>query len=124
MPAYDFTCMRCQKDFEKVLRITECQSPQSCPDCGDPATRVLTNTSFVLKGDLWPGKAIHVKGQMAKKNSRLDKKMRDRPQPKLAPNVDGERVENWKEARKLAADRGKNTASYDQLVAKEHGASK
>lgn len=121
MPAYEYACPACDHRFERVLRITESSTPQECPECGkSPAQKLISNTSFVLKGDSWPGKAIRVRGQMERKNRRLDAKMKDRPSPvTLVPNVDGERVDSWAEAKKLAADKGKDTTTYDHLVAKE-----
>ncbi len=122
MPVYVYACPACPDDsqFEKSLRITESSTPQNCPICGAVGKKLIVGTSFVLKGDGWPGKNISVKGQMAAKNRRLDSKMKERPAPvTLAPNVDGERTGTWAEAQKLAASKGKDTASYAPLINKE-----
>lgn len=120
MPTYEYDCAECSLNFERILRMSESDTPQSCPTCGKPARKMISSTSFVLKGDSWPGKAIRVKGQMASKNRRLDAKMKERPSPvTLAPNVNGEEVGSWAEAQKLAADKGKDTSTYEPLVAKE-----
>ena len=37
----------------------------------------------------------------------------------LAPNVDGERVDSWSDAQKLAKSKGKSAESYEPLVQKE-----
>lgn len=123
MPNYDFICLKCERPFERFLRISENSAPQTCPECGGAAEKQVSATSFVLKGDAWPGKAIQVRGQMERKNRRLDAKMRERPSPAtLAPNVDGERTETWADAQKLAKDKGKDTSSYVPLVEKERKA--
>ncbi len=44
---------------------------------------------------------------------------RDAPAVTLAPNVDGERVDSWSDAQKLAKSKGKNADSYNALVQKE-----
>ena len=58
---------------------------------------------------------------MERKNKVLDQKQNEkkRMMPTLAPNVDGERVESWTEAKKLAQSKGKETTSYDAHIRKE-----
>lgn len=120
MPIYEYACLKCSEGFEVILPMSMSDVPQNCPRCENVGKKLISNTSFVLKGDSWPGKAIKVKGQMARKNRRLDAKMADRPSPvTLAPNVNGERTESWADAQKLAGDKGKDTTSYEPLIAKE-----
>jgi putative FmdB family regulatory protein len=41
MPLYDFKC-------------TECTDPHpKCEECGEPTIRIISSTSFALKGDGW-----------------------------------------------------------------------
>lgn len=123
MPVYAYKCPACDCAFDRMLALKDYKAPQKCPSCGSLADKRVTPVGFVLKGDGWAGKNIKIKNQMAKKNQRLDSKMnemkRDQPVVKLAPNVGGERVGSWSEAKKLAASKGKNTATYDKYVAKE-----
>ena len=124
MPMYEYQCTQCEEHFERRLSISEFDQAQSCPSCGaSDAKRLISKTSFVLKGDGWAGKNNRIKSQMAAKNRRLSGKenqmKRDAPAASLAPNVDGERVASWSEAKKLAASKGKNTASYDAHIRKE-----
>ena len=123
MPVYAYRCESCQISFDRVLALKDYRSPQNCPSCDEVAVKAVTPVGFVLKGDGWAGKNLKIKSQMAKKNQRLDSKMadmkRDQPVATLAPNVGGERVGSWAEAKKLAASKGKNTATYDKYVAKE-----
>jgi len=97
---------------------------QPCAECGTPNKKVFQPTrNFILKGDGWAGKNNRIKNQMRKKNERLDARTaemkRDQPNVTLAPNVDGERVDSWSEAQKLAKSKGKNTSSYETLISKE-----
>lgn len=123
MPTYTYVCTSCESPFERFLSITRCDEAQSCESCGAPGRKTISMPNFILKGDGWTGKNIKVAGQMAAKNRILDKKQeerkRDAPGVRLAPNVDGERVENWADAQKLAASKGKNTESYDAKVREE-----
>jgi len=59
---------------------------------------------------------------MAAKNRILDKKQEDRkrnPAMRLAPNVEGERVDSWSDAKKLAESKGKVTTTYDAKISEE-----
>jgi putative FmdB family regulatory protein len=124
MPIYAFHCDDCDSDFDKVLPISRYKEPQNCPGCGTgPARKLVTATNFILRGDGWAGKNNRIKNQMAKKNQRLDAKQVERKRGgstvTLAPNVEGERVETWSDASKLAKAKGKNTTGYDKRAAVE-----
>ena len=125
MPTYTYRCPGCSTQFDLVLRLAEYNQPQDCPECGEsPAKRIIASpVGFVLRGDGWSGKNIKIKGQMAKRRQRLagkehEQKM-DGPGMRLAPNVDGERVDSWAEAQRLAKSKGKNSGSFDKRVRKE-----
>lgn len=122
MPTYEYVCETCDTPFERFLSISRFDEPQTCDACGGPGKRCISMPNFVLKGDSWPGKNIKIKGQMETKNRLLTKKQEERkrdPGVRLAPNVDGERVDSWSEAKKLADSQGKNAASYDAKVREE-----
>lgn len=121
MPTYEYECTGCHGKFEQILPLAESRSPQNCPTCGQTGERLVSSVGFVLKGDSWPGKALRVKSQMARRREGLAQKERDHVAPgmTLAPNVDGERVDTWSEAQHLAASKGKDTSSYMEQVVKE-----
>jgi putative FmdB family regulatory protein len=120
MPVYSYECLTCTCEFEKTLKLSEFGSPQVCPECQGETKRRVPNVNFVLRGDGWPGKALKIRQQMAEKNKRLDAKSKDRSAGMtLAPNVDGEEVDTWAEAKKLASSKGKDTSSYEKFAAKE-----
>jgi putative FmdB family regulatory protein len=51
MPIYEYNCKTCGV-FEVTQRITE--SPlDTCPTCGAHVSRLISHTSFVLKGSGW-----------------------------------------------------------------------
>ena len=53
MPIYEYACLACGHEFEKMQKISD--SPvRKCPSCGRlRARRLISRTSFVLKGNGW-----------------------------------------------------------------------
>ncbi len=52
MPIYEYECSGCGKRHEVMQKITD--SPLAkCPDCGEDLKKLISNTSFVLKGTGW-----------------------------------------------------------------------
>jgi putative FmdB family regulatory protein len=51
MPIYEYRCEKCG-DFEQIQRITEA-ALERCPTCRRKVTRLISNTSFQLKGSGW-----------------------------------------------------------------------
>ena len=52
MPIYEYHCKACKKNFEVLQKITE--SPlAACPSCGKKVKRLISQTSFTLKGGGW-----------------------------------------------------------------------
>lgn len=53
MPIYEYACPHCQKTFEEWLKSDDDAATHPCPICGVPAPRVISHTSFILKGGGW-----------------------------------------------------------------------
>lgn len=54
MPIYEYSCPKCRRSFEEWIRSSdEADKDQPCPDCGTASPRMLSNTSFILKGGGW-----------------------------------------------------------------------
>jgi len=51
MPIYEYRCEKCG-DFERTQRITDA-ALQRCPTCRRKVRRLISNTSFQLKGSGW-----------------------------------------------------------------------
>ena len=54
MPIYEYRCAHCHRIFEEWSRRVEDDSvARSCPLCGCEARRLISYTSFSLKGQGW-----------------------------------------------------------------------
>lgn len=54
MPIYEYRCTECHQLFEEWCRHIESASvPHFCPICKGSAQRLVSNTSFALKGGGW-----------------------------------------------------------------------
>ncbi len=52
MPVYEYNCIKCNETFEVMQKISE--GPLTvCSLCGGELKKLITNTSFVLKGSGW-----------------------------------------------------------------------
>ncbi len=52
MPIYEFKCYNCKKQFEIMLKFND-EFPKKCPDCEGEIKKLISNTSFILKGTGW-----------------------------------------------------------------------
>ena len=50
MPIYEYRCPHCNKVFEEWVHLSDAQSMVPCPDCGTESPRIISETSFVLRG--------------------------------------------------------------------------
>jgi putative FmdB family regulatory protein len=117
MPTYSFKCPACSHPFDRTLSMSARDTAQACPLCQTIATKIIPEEiGTVLRGDAWVGKNVRLREQMARRRASVGMReeafLREGPQCKLVPNVDGEEVDSWKEATKLAASVGKDTTLY------------
>lgn len=52
MPIYEYRCKDCQQVFEN-WQSDFAERAVPCPVCGGGSVRIMSNTSFVLKGSGW-----------------------------------------------------------------------
>lgn len=52
MPTYEYRCTACGKEFEAVQKITD-PPLKKCKFCSGKVTRLISSSSFVLKGSGW-----------------------------------------------------------------------
>lgn len=69
MPIYEYVCDSCGHKFDIIQKMSD-SSIQTCDNCGKKAKRVISQTSFMLKGTGWyttdyAGKKPHTKSVAA-----------------------------------------------------------
>lgn len=52
MPIYEYCCEDCRQIFEEWQKDFQ-DRDKTCPVCGGRSERLISNTSFVLKGGGW-----------------------------------------------------------------------
>jgi putative FmdB family regulatory protein len=52
MPIYEYRCEKCQSQFDLLQKITD-EPIKECPECGGPVSKLVSSTSFILKGSGW-----------------------------------------------------------------------
>ena len=54
MPIYEYRCVECHQVFEEWCKhVEDGNRSRSCPICKGQAQRLISNTSFALKGGGW-----------------------------------------------------------------------
>ena len=52
MPIYEYKCKKCGKEFEVIQKFSD--GPlKKCEDCSGPVEKLVSQSSFVLKGSGW-----------------------------------------------------------------------
>jgi putative FmdB family regulatory protein len=52
MPIYEYECLRCGAHHEVMQKFSD-EPLHVCPGCGGEVRKLISNTSFVLKGSGW-----------------------------------------------------------------------
>jgi len=52
MPIYEYKCKKCNKEFEKLQKFSDLPV-KKCPECGGKVNRLISHSSFILKGTGW-----------------------------------------------------------------------
>ena len=52
MPVYEYECPACEKVFEVQQRMADDPLSQ-CPECKGPVSKIMSRSSFQLKGGGW-----------------------------------------------------------------------
>jgi putative FmdB family regulatory protein len=72
MPIYEYACEKCESEFEVEQRITD-GPVKSCPRCkSKKVKRLISRTSFVLKGGGWYSDLYSSSGAKEDKASKSD----------------------------------------------------
>lgn len=53
MPIYEYKCKKCEQVSEFIKSINSNDKTVICPSCGGKAYRIVSQSSFILKGSGW-----------------------------------------------------------------------
>ncbi len=92
MPVYEYECTACKKQFEIVQKITD-DPVATCPECTGALKKMISNTSFVLKGTGWyvTDYARNGKKAEASTDTSTDKKPADKAETKSEAKADAKK---------------------------------
>jgi putative FmdB family regulatory protein len=75
MPIYEYQCQSCHHHFEEIQKVSD-PPVATCPKCHGGIQRLISQTSFALKGEGWykdgyakPGPAKTTEPSTAKPNT-------------------------------------------------------
>jgi len=115
MPRYTVVCRECEV-YKDIFHSISQKPVLICETCGTSLQKIISNPNIHLKGDNWTGKLLKEKELRTRNSQHLGRKQHLEHTPeKVLPNVDGQVVSSWPEAKKLAKDKGYNTSSYDKF---------
>ena len=72
MPIYEYKCLQCNHEFEAVQKFSDAPVRQ-CSVCGGPVKKLISRSSFHLKGSGW------YLTDYAKKNTPADSRSSSEP---------------------------------------------
>jgi len=52
MPIYEYQCEECKEKFEVLQNVSD-KPIEKCEKCGGKLKKIISNTSFILKGSGW-----------------------------------------------------------------------
>ena len=86
MPIYEYKCAKCKRHHEIMQKITD-KPLTICPSCGGNMRKMISSTSFVLKGSGWYATDYANKGKKETKEGteKKDKSESAKKEPKKEP---------------------------------------
>ncbi|MFH1729859.1 MAG: zinc ribbon domain-containing protein [Pseudomonadota bacterium] len=93
MPIYEYECCRDGKRFEVLKKITD-NSEEKCPDCGSEAKKLISQSTFHLKGSGWYAT------DYAKKNSPPPSQKQEELSDKAASKYEKPKLDDKKKKKK------------------------
>lgn len=91
MPIYEYRCQKCQYQFEEIQKMSD-PPVAVCPKCNGQVERLISQTSFALKGQGWykdgysSVKPEPAKPAAAATTTATDKPAKTEPKPPASTN--------------------------------------
>jgi putative FmdB family regulatory protein len=106
MPIYEYACEKCEREFEVEQRITD-DPVKSCPHCkSKKIKRLISRTSFVLKGGGWYSDLYSSSGAKDDKAGKADS-----GDGKAASDSGDSKSESKKDPKSADTSKGKDKSS-------------
>ncbi len=68
MPIYEYRCSECGHEFEKIQKVSD-RAVRTCPVCKGRVERLISVSSFTLKGGGWYAEGYTRSSGSSKKSS-------------------------------------------------------
>ena len=107
MPIYEYQCQKCGT-FEATQRITE-KALAKCPTCKGKVKKLISNTSFQLKGTGWYVTDYARKGENGE--SKGDSKSEDKSESSTKPASDTKTESKKSESSSTSGDKPTSTST-------------
>ncbi len=107
MPIYEYQCQKCGT-FEITQRITE-KSLTKCPTCKGKVKKLISNTSFQLKGTGWYVTDYARKGKNGE--SKGDSKSEDKSESSTKPASDTKSESKKSDSSSTSSDKPTSTST-------------
>lgn len=88
MPIYEYECTSCDKVFEVRQRISD-EPLRNCPDCGGMVKKIVSASSFLLKGGGWYADGYSSPSNGSGRNGGSTEKKDGTPAPSCQTGKDG-----------------------------------
>ncbi|MBI3813175.1 MAG: zinc ribbon domain-containing protein [Nitrospinae bacterium] len=83
MPIYEYECTKCSDNFEITQKITD-KPLKKCSKCGGKLQKIISNTSFVLKGTGWYKTDYAAKPKEGSKKEEKSSEAQKKPSEKIS----------------------------------------
>lgn len=115
MPIYEYQCPKCGNIFEEWVHTADAHEEEPCPVCKTPSPRIISRTSFVLKGGGW-----YVSDYGYRKGITEDENSSSKSPAKATPTVPAQQTDKTIATKEKAAPPAKTetSASSDGAAAK------
>lgn len=107
MPIYEYKCSACEEQLEVMQKISDPRLTV-CPECGGELSKLISNTSFVLKGGGWYADGYSSSGGNGKAS----------PEKKNGKKTEGKTSASDKGSSATAGNNGKGSSSTEKPAKK------
>jgi putative FmdB family regulatory protein len=101
MPIYEYACDDCGKQCEVIQKVTD-EPIDTCPECSGQMHKLISQTSFILKGTGWYATdyASPERKKAQESDGPIDAKNQEKPDTKTESKAETKAVINAESAAK------------------------